>query len=88
MGQTTVNVRVDEDLKRGVEEFCSAVGMNISTAITLFLKAVINQRRIPFDIVMPEDPFYSESNLNYLYKAAADMDAGVNISEHELIEVE
>ena len=57
MGQTTVNVRVDEDVKRGIEEFCGAVGMNISVAVNLFFKAVLNQGRIPFEIAKPEDPF-------------------------------
>jgi len=50
MGQTTVNVRVDEDVKKGIENFCSSVGMNLSTAVNLFFKAVLNQGRIPFEI--------------------------------------
>ena len=54
MRQTTVNVRVDEDVKRGMEEFCGSVGMNVSTAVNLFFKAVLYQRKIPFEIIMPE----------------------------------
>jgi len=59
MGQTTVNVRVDEDVKKRVEAFCGSVGMNISTAVNLFFKAVLIQGKIPFEIAGPEDPFFT-----------------------------
>ena len=54
MGQTTVNVRVDVDVKRRMEKFCGAVGMNLSTAINLYFMAVLNQRKIPFEIAEPD----------------------------------
>ena len=34
--------------------------MNMTTAFTIFAKAVVRQNRIPFEIAA--DPFYSESN--------------------------
>jgi len=69
MGQTTVNVRVDVDVKKGIEEFCESVGMNISTAVNLFFKAVINQRKIPFEVAMPDDdPFYKGANWRHVMK--------------------
>jgi hypothetical protein len=37
---------------------------------------------------MSEDPFYSEANMARLRNAVADMKAGRNMTEHELIEVE
>ncbi|MBM6853835.1 type II toxin-antitoxin system RelB/DinJ family antitoxin [Mediterraneibacter glycyrrhizinilyticus] len=39
------------------------VGLNTSTAINLFVKAVLRERRIPFEIQQSPDPFFSERNL-------------------------
>jgi len=54
MAHAIVNVRVDTDVKRGIEEFCEEVGMNVSTAVNLFFKAVLSQRKIPFEIAAPK----------------------------------
>ena len=72
MGQTTVNVRVDADVKRGIEEFCESVGMNVSTAVNLFFKAVLTQRKIPFEIAAPVDPFYCGENWRHIEKGIAE----------------
>ena len=50
MGQTTLNVRMDEDLKRRFDSFCAEDGMNASVAVNLFVKTVIREQRIPFEI--------------------------------------
>ena len=52
MGQTTVNVRVDEDVKRGLEKFCYEVGLNVSVAVNMFAKAVVREQRLPFDVAL------------------------------------
>jgi len=51
MPQTTLSIRMDEDLKKQLEKHCNDFGMNISTAITVFAKAVVRQHKIPFEIV-------------------------------------
>jgi DNA-damage-inducible protein J len=86
MAQATLSIRVDEDLKKSVERLAKELGMSLTTLVTVFLKVVEREREIPFKIA--SDPFYSESNMNYLRKVVADMDAGRNVSEHELIEDE
>ena len=50
MATTTINVRGDEDLKRRVESICSELGMNLSTAINVFLRASVRYDGIPFDM--------------------------------------
>lgn len=50
MATTTINVRVDEDLKRRVESIYSELGMNLSTAINVFLRASVRYDGIPFDM--------------------------------------
>lgn len=56
MSQTTLNVRIDEDLKRRFDAFCAEVGMNASVAVNLFVKAVIREQRIPFEITTLPNP--------------------------------
>lgn len=51
------------------------------------MKAVLRERRIPFEIAAETGPFYSEANINRLKKSIAQLDAGSG-NEHELIEVD
>ncbi len=50
METLTLNVRVDANDKKSFEQFCSSVGMNVSTAVNLFIKAVLREQRLPFEI--------------------------------------
>lgn len=75
MAQTTLSVRMDEDVKKGLEAFCADVGMNTSVAINMFAKAVLRERRLPFDVVSYNtDPFYSVENQERLVKAKKRME--------------
>ena len=84
MAQATWSVRLDSTDKQYFEEFCKAAGMSISTAINVFVKAVIKNQRIPFDIT--GDPFYSEENMDQIREALARIKAG-HYTVHEPIEV-
>ncbi len=50
MKQTTITIRIDEELKKQAEELFNEMGMNLTTAYTIFTKAVIRQGKIPFEI--------------------------------------
>ena len=50
MAQAVMNLRVDSDDKKKFDDFCNAVGMNISVAVNMFVKAVIREQRLPFEI--------------------------------------
>ena len=50
MESLTLNVRVDAKDKKNFEEFCNEVGMNISTAVNMFIKNVIREQRLPFEV--------------------------------------
>ena len=54
MAQATFSVRMDEVLKKQFDGLCQEFGMNASTAINVFARAVVRQRRIPFEISSPE----------------------------------
>ena len=63
------------------------MGLTMSAAITMFLKKVGRERRIPFEI--SADPFYSESNMRYLDSIIREIEEGrANLTEHDLIEVD
>ena len=50
MDGSIISVRVNTNDKKEFENFCSQTGMNISTAINMFIKAVLKEHRIPFEI--------------------------------------
>lgn len=60
MAQTLVNVRMDEEVKKKMEETCKELGITMSTAFNIFARKMSRERRIPFEVSI--DPFYSESN--------------------------
>ncbi|MBQ1476739.1 MAG: type II toxin-antitoxin system RelB/DinJ family antitoxin [Erysipelotrichaceae bacterium] len=84
MAQAMVNFRMDEELKREMEETCRKMGLTMTSAFTMFAKKVTREQRIPFDITA--DPFYDEENIRRLKKRSEDMEKGINLSAHELIE--
>ena len=85
MALATLTARVDESDKSAFDSFCNSVGLTTSAAINIYVKAVLRERRIPFDIKQ-EDPFYSASNQAYIMKSVAELKAGKG-TPHELIEV-
>ena len=50
LASTSINIRMDSDLKRNFEEFCEDMGMTMSTAFTIFAKKTVREYRIPFEI--------------------------------------
>ncbi len=84
MTTTNVSIRMDSDLKKQSEQLFADMGMNMTTAFTIFAKAVVREGRIPFEI--KADPFYSRRNVERLTRAAKDMDQGARVAEHEVQE--
>jgi DNA-damage-inducible protein J len=74
MAQVLVNIRMDEDLKKSMEKTCRTLGMNITTAFTIFAKKVSREQRIPFDVSV--DPFYGERNFAVIDEAARQIEQG------------
>ena len=50
MATTNINVRVDANLKQSAESLFADLGLNMSTAITMFLKSAVNHDGIPFEV--------------------------------------
>ena len=83
MSQATISIRIDSELKKNMEVVCADLGLNITTAFTIFAKKMVREQRVPFDVAI--DPFYSESNLKHLREGIKELNAGRGVS-HELIE--
>lgn len=80
-----ISLRVDDELKRGAEKTLNDIGLSISTAINIFLKTVVRENRIPFEL--SADPFYSKENMKELERRVHAVRSGEStLKEHELIE--
>ena len=48
--KTAVTVRVDEDVKEQAERMLEDIGMNMTTYIITSLKALVRERKVPFEL--------------------------------------
>ncbi len=53
MATTNINVRVDSELKKSAETLFNDLGLNMSSAITMFLKSAVSHEGIPFEVKRP-----------------------------------
>ncbi|WP_100489010.1 type II toxin-antitoxin system RelB/DinJ family antitoxin [Sporolactobacillus pectinivorans] len=78
----SVQIRLDKKLKEDADKMFNEMGLTMTSAITLFIKQTVTQRRIPFEIVA--DPFFSEENQNVLKESLKQFEQG-RIKTHKLI---
>ena len=86
MAQTTFSVRMDSEVKKQLDDFCAQVGMNTTVAFNLFARAVLREKRLPFEVTTETDPFYSASNIAHLRRGIIALNNGKGV-EHSIIEV-
>jgi len=63
---TTVTLRFDDDMKKELDKVVDDMGMNITTFFMIYAKRALRDRKIPFEVTAPEDPFFSDSNMKRL----------------------
>lgn len=80
-----VNISIDDTLKAQGEELFKALGLSFSSAVSVFVAQAVRLRGLPFDVVIENDPFYSEENLGVLRESIKAADEG-KVTEHELVE--
>ena len=73
-----LNIRVDDEVKNQFEFWLDKFGMSTSTAVNLFAKAVIREKRIPFEIKGDE---YD----NYIFDALKEFEIGFEANPNQLI---
>ena len=74
MAQTSINIRMDKELKKSMEQTCQELGLNMTTAFTIFAKKMTREKRIPFEVSC--DPFYSEINLHAIEESIGQLKQG------------
>lgn len=79
MAQTLINFRIDENTKKQLEEICNELGITMSTAFNMFVKKVIREKRIPFEVSI--DPFYSEANIKAINESIKQLKEGKVITK-------
>lgn len=77
---TTVSLRLDDNMKKELDEVCESIGMNITTFFMIYAKKVLRDRKIPFELSVPLDPFYSDSNMAYIHQAERQVERGETVN--------
>ena len=88
---TSIYTRVDPEIKEQSEKILKALGIPVTSAINLFLRQVVMQRGIPFDVKIPAHPFdMSKMTIDELdrelQKGLDDFETGKVYSSHEVRE--
>lgn len=84
MESLNLNVRVDANDKKGFEQFCNSVGMNVSTAVNMFIKAVLREQKLPFEV---RANTFNETVYEKLKEAELEMnDTSKKYSKEEILE--
>ena len=78
MSQTTISIRMDENLKSKFSSFCENVGINMSTAICMFAKDTVRNQSLPFEVTTRKratrDPFWNADNQARLHDSIKEME--------------
>ena len=63
MATTNLNIRTDKDIKDQAEAIFIELGLNMTTAINMFLRTAIREHGIPFDLKLdvPNETTAAES---------------------------
>lgn len=62
MSQATFSIRMDEALKKDFDLLCTDFGMSATTAFNVFARAVVRERKIPFEITSLPNKGSSETS--------------------------
>jgi len=74
-----LQIRIDEDLRTQAQQVAAALGMDLTTAVRIFLRQMVTDNALPFQ---PElDPFYSHNNIAALKKSIAQAQSGQVVSK-------
>ena len=69
-----VTIRMDPDLKKQAEQLFADLGMNMTTAINVFVRQSVNHGGIPFEIAREEDVHSDDSNQQILKESISQIE--------------
>lgn len=82
--EAKVTARMDPALKSEAEMLLDDMGLNFSVWITMATKALVNEKKIPFEV--KASPFYSDENMQTLEERFKKYKKGSATSSHNLLE--
>lgn len=86
MATSTLQIRVDSNLRKEADSLFAKTGLDLTSAVRLFLRQSVIRRRLPFEVVSEApDPFWSEANQRVLRESIESFERG-EAQRHELIE--
>lgn len=89
MAQATLSMRVDDTLKKNFDSICDDFGFTSTAAITVFMKTVVRERRIPFEIkASTKEQINKDAWVAFLEMRAAAAEAGIQDMSLEEINAE
>ncbi len=59
----STNINIDSELKKSAQELYADLGLDLSTAINLFLKQSLREQKIPFEIKRENEEGFFETLL-------------------------
>lgn len=74
MTNANLNIRTEKDIKEKAEKLYAELGLNMSTAINMFLRASIRENGIPFDLKLDNLNKQSQNAIEEGRKIAYDND--------------
>lgn len=72
----TVSLRLEDNFKKELDKMCDEMGMNLTTFFMIYAKKALRERRIPFEIEAPGEPFYSKTNMEHIEKSMQQLKEG------------
>jgi DNA-damage-inducible protein J len=60
----TLQIRVPDDLRAEADQVLNEIGMDMSTAVRVYLKKIVQTRRIPFSLVATPEPLVEEVDVD------------------------
>lgn len=77
MATSTLQIRIDSGLRKDAERLFTNAGLDMSSAIRLFLRQSVIRHRLPFEVVAESaDPFFSEANQRVLAESIRSLERG------------
>ncbi|HGK1675053.1 TPA: type II toxin-antitoxin system RelB/DinJ family antitoxin [Streptococcus pneumoniae] len=73
MSKMSISIRLDSEVKEQAQQVFSNLGMDITTAINIFLRQAIQYQGLPFDVRLDEN--------RKLLQALTDLDQNCNMSQ-------
>ena len=72
MATSLVQVRIDEDLKTQATALYDKLGMDLSSAVRIFLKRSVMVNGVPFDMTLPKQEYKAEKAVSAMEKLSAE----------------